>query len=72
MKLSRNWRQNGKNYTILGEVSFKRLPVSAENNGNSVQTWNPGILEADPLDWTGTPEWDKIPFMERFRQPVEC
>jgi hypothetical protein len=43
MKLSRNWRQNGKNYTILGEVSFKPLPVLAENNENSVQTWNPGI-----------------------------
>ena len=27
----------------LGEVSFKRLPVSAENNGNSAQTWNPGL-----------------------------
>ena len=27
----------------LGGVSFKRLPVSAENNGNSVQTWNPGL-----------------------------
>ena len=51
---------------------FLRLPVSAENNGNGVQTWNPAIIEADPLDWTGTLEWDKIPFMERFGQPVEC
>jgi hypothetical protein len=38
------WRK-GKRWRIakLEEVSFKRLPVSAENNGNSVQTWNPGI-----------------------------
>ena len=33
-KLDAKWKKNAK----LGEVSFKRLPVSA---GNSVQMWNP-------------------------------
>jgi hypothetical protein len=32
----------------------------------------PVYIEADPLDWTGTHEWDKIPFMERSGQPVAC
>jgi hypothetical protein len=28
----------------LGGVSSKRLPFSAENNGNYAQTWNPSII----------------------------
>jgi hypothetical protein len=63
----RKWKKNAK----LEEVTFKRMPVSVENNGNSAQIWNPAIIEADPLDWTGTRERDKIPFMERFGQPGE-
>jgi hypothetical protein len=35
----RKWKKNAKRE----EVSFQRLPVSAENNGKSALTWNPGL-----------------------------
>ena len=60
--------------TLLNWEEFRSTDClfQLKNNGISAQTWNPAIIEADSLDWTGTPEWDKIPFMERFGQPVEC